>query len=221
MFLRARFASGVPRGDRHGWIPETGRGSTFPKLFVSLRTTRRGGSRALMEGFTAEQASRFTGCTAHQLRYWDRIGLVKPGVQSTGGRPGVRRLYSFRDLIALKCVRSLLDGGMSLQRVRRAYEYLRKKAGLDDHLSEVKLVTDGQSIFKICRNDGEILDALKEGQMAFFLAIDEVAQSVDVKVAEYLYDREEFITALKRVETEVENDLPVPTVRRLRAAESG
>jgi len=110
---------------------------------------------------------------------------------------------------------------MSLQRVRRAYEYLRKKAGLDDHLSEVKLVTDGQSIFKICRNDGEILDALKEGQMAFFLAIDEVAQSVDVKVAEYLYDREEFITALKRVETEVENDLPVPTVRRLRAAESG
>ena len=174
-----------------------------------------------MEGFTAEQASRFTGCTAHQLRYWDRIGLVKPGVQSTGGRPGVRRLYSFRDLIALKCVRSLLDGGMSLQRVRRAYEYLRKKAGLDDHLSEVKLVTDGQSIFKICRNDGEILDALKEGQMAFFLAIDEVAQSVDVKVAEYLYDREEFITALKRVETEVENDLPVPTVRRLRAAESG
>jgi len=174
-----------------------------------------------MEGFTAEQASRFTGCTAHQLRYWDRIGLAKPSVQSTGGRPGVRRLYSFRDLIALKCVRSLLDGGMSLQRVRRAYEYLRKKAGLDDHLSEVKLVTDGQSIFKICRNDGEILDALKEGQMAFFLAIDEVAQSVDVKVAEYLYDREEFITALKRVETEVENDLPVPTVRRLRAAESG
>ena len=174
-----------------------------------------------MEGFTAEQASRFTGCTAHQLRYWDRIGLVKPSVQSTGGRPGVRRLYSFRDLIALKCVRSLLDGGMSLQRVRRAYEYLRKKAGLDDHLSEVKLVTDGQSIFKICRNDGEILDALKEGQMAFFLAIDEVAQGVDVKVAEYLYDREEFITALKHVETEVENDLPAPTVRRLRTAESG
>lgn len=203
-----------------GWIPEPV-GFNVSEVVVSLRTTRRGGSRALMEGFTAEQASRFTGSTAHQLRYWDRIGLVKPSVQSTGGRPGVRRLYSFRDLIALKCVRSLLDGGMSLQRVRRAYEYLRKRASLDDHLSEVKLVTDGQSIFKICRNDGEILDALKEGQMAFFLAIDEVAQSVDVRVAEYLYDREEFITALKRVETEVEGELPTPTIRRLRAAESG
>jgi DNA-binding transcriptional MerR regulator len=171
-----------------------------------------------MEGFTAEQATRFTGCTAHQLRYWDRIDLVRPTVQATGGRPGVRRLYSFRDLIALKCVRSLLDGGMSLQRVRRAYTYLRKKAGLEQHLSELKLVTDGQSIFKICRNDGEVLDALKEGQMAFFLALDDVARSVDERVAEFLYDREEFITALKRVETDIEAELSTETVRRLRTA---
>ena len=172
-----------------------------------------------MEGFTADQASRFTGCTAHQLRYWDRIGLVKPSVQSTGGRPGVRRLYSFRDVVALKVVRSLLDGGMSLQRVRRAYEYLRKKAGLEEHLSEVKLVTDGQSIFKICRTDGEVLDALKEGQMAFFLAIDEIARGVDGRVAEYLYDREEFVNALRRVESDLESELPASARRRLRAAQ--
>jgi DNA-binding transcriptional MerR regulator len=172
-----------------------------------------------MEGFTAEQASRFTGCTAHQLRYWDRIGLVKPSVQATGGRPGVRRLYSFRDLVSLKVIRSLLNGGMSLQRVRRAYDYLRKKAGLEEHLSEVKLVTDGKSIFKICRNDGEVLDALKEGQMAFFLAIDDIARSIDGKVAEYLYDRKEFISALERVESELERDLDPRVRRRLRAAQ--
>ncbi|HEX2293871.1 MAG TPA: MerR family transcriptional regulator [Actinomycetota bacterium] len=171
-----------------------------------------------MEGFTAQQTSRFTGCTAHQLRYWDRIGLVKPSVQETGGRPGVRRLYSFRDLVALKVVKSLLDHGMSLQRVRRAYSYLRKKAALDDHLSEVKLVTDGQSIFKIARSDGELLDALKEGQLAFFLAIDEIAAGVDGKVAEYLYDREEFVTALRKVEHTLEQDVPEETRRRLRAA---
>ncbi len=171
------------------------------------------------EGFTAEQASRFTGCTAHQLRYWDRVGLVKPTIQETGGRPGVRRLYSFRDLIALKVIRSLLDGGMSLQRVRRAYDYLRKKAGLEQHLSEVKLVTDGKSIFKICRNDGEVLDALKEGQMAFFLAIDDIARSIDGRVAEYLYDRNEFVSALRRVETRLEQDLDPSARRRLRAAQ--
>jgi DNA-binding transcriptional MerR regulator len=171
-----------------------------------------------MEGFTADQASRFTDCTAHQLRYWDRIGLVTPSVQSTGGRPGIRRLYSFRDLVELKCVRALINGGMSVQRIRRAFEYLRRKAGLSEHLSDVKLVTDGRSIFKVCRTDGEILDALREGQMAFFLAIDEIAHSVDGTVSEYLYDREEFIHALKRVETEVEAELPEAAVRRLRKA---
>lgn len=169
-----------------------------------------------MEGFTAEQASRLTHCTAHQLRYWDRINLVKPSVQSTGGRPGVRRLYSFRDLISLRVIRSLLDGGMSLQRVRRAIEYLRKKAGLDQHLSDVKLVTDGVSIFKLVRDDNELLDALKEGQMAFFLALDDIAASVDAKVAQYLYDRDEFVTALRQVENDLQAELPPEADRRLR-----
>ena len=170
-----------------------------------------------MEGFTSEQASRYTSCTAHQLRYWDRVGLVRPSVQATGGRPGVRRLYSFRDLIELKVVKSLLDGGMSLQRVRRAYDYLRKKAGLSEHLSEVKLVTDGKSVFQIGRDEGEILDALKEGQMAFFLALDTVARSVGDKVSEYLYDRQEFIAALRKIERDLEQQLPAPALERLQA----
>lgn len=157
-----------------------------------------------MEGFTALQASRFTGTTGNQLRYWDKIGLVKPGVQATGGRPGVRRLYSFRDLIALKVVKSLLDGGMSLQRVRRAYSYLRANAKLEEHLSSVKLVTDGKSIFKICKDEGEILDALRQGQMSFFVAIDRLAGEVNTGVTEFLRDREQFVRTLRAVEHELE-----------------
>lgn len=150
-----------------------------------------------MEGFTAHQATKFTGCTPRQLRYWDGIGLVEPSVQATGGRPGVPRLYSFRDLVALRVVKSLLDGGMSLQRVRRAWEYLNDVADLEQHLSDVKLVTDGQSIFKICRRDGEVLDALKQGQMAFFVEIGEIARSVEAGVTEFQRDRERFVRALK------------------------
>jgi hypothetical protein len=106
-------------------------------------------------------------------------------------------MYSFRDLVALKVVKSLLDGGMSLQRVRRAWEYLNKKAGLGDHLAEVKLVTDGKSIFKVVRREGEVLDALRQGQMAFFVAIDEVARQVSDNVSEFRRDRDQFLRALK------------------------
>jgi DNA-binding transcriptional MerR regulator len=156
-----------------------------------------------MEGFTAHQASKFTACSARQLRYWDEIGLLRPSVQSTGGRPGVPRLYSFRDLVALRVVKSLLDGGMSLQRVRRAWDYLNRRAQLDRHLSEVKLVTDGVSVFKVCRRDGEVLDALREGQLAFFVAIDDIASGVVSEVEQFRADRERFVRVLREAATEV------------------
>ena len=169
-----------------------------------------------MDGFTSLSASRFTGCTGNQLRYWDKIGLLKPSVQRTGGRPGVRRLYSFRDLVSLKVVKSLLDGGMSLQRVRRAFEYLRRAQGLEEHLSMVKLVTDGHSIFKICKNDGEILDALREGQMTFFVAIDELAGEVDAGVTEFIRDRDHFVRTLHAAEDDLEHEISGRARRRRR-----
>lgn len=168
-----------------------------------------------MEGFTAADARQYTGCTAHQLRYWDRIALVKPSIQATGGRPGVRRLYSFRDLVALKVVVSLLNGGMSLQRIRRAYEYLRRRANLDSHLSEVKLVTDGHSIFEVAANDGEILDLLREGQLAFYLAIEDAAGTDGGIKAAHLYERDEFVAKLREVESDLERQLPPRSRERI------
>ena len=155
------------------------------------------------DGYTAQQASKLTGCTPHQLRYWDRVNLVRPSIQATGGRPGVRRLYSFRDLVALRVVRSLLDNGMSVQRVRRAWDYLRRNADMETHLAEVKLVTDGQSIFRVAHDEDQLLDALREGQLAFFVAINEIAQSVEEDVTRFELDRERFLDMLRRVQDDV------------------
>jgi DNA-binding transcriptional MerR regulator len=148
-----------------------------------------------VDGFNVEAASRLTSCTRHQLRYWDQIGLLKPSIQGTGGRPGVRRLYSFRDLIALKVVKSLLDQGMSLQKIRRAYKVLREKANLDQHLAEVKLVSDGRSIYKI-GSQSELVDLLRQGQLAFIVAIDEISRHLNQGIAEFVRERREFIHQL-------------------------
>jgi len=157
----------------------------------------------LQEGFTAQQASKLTGCTQHQLRYWDRVDLVRPSIQGTGGRPGVRRLYNFRDLVALRVVRSLLDNGMSVQRVRRAWDYLRRNADMDGHLADVQLVTDGSSIFHVTSNQAQLLDALKEGQLAFFVAIDSITREVQEDVTRFELDRDQFLDVLRRVEEDV------------------
>jgi DNA-binding transcriptional MerR regulator len=156
-----------------------------------------------LEGFSAQQACRFTGCTAHQLRYWDRVNLVRPTLQRTGGRPGRRRLYAFRDLVALRVVKSLLDNGMSLQRVRRAWDYLRRTADMDRHLAEVRLITDGVSIFRVASNDEEVIDALRDGQLAFFVAIGEITREVAEDVTRFELDRAQFLEMLRRVEDDM------------------
>lgn len=153
------------------------------------------------EGFTAQQTSRLTGCSIHQLRYWDTVSLVKPSIQSSGGRPGRRRLYAFRDLVALRVIKSLLDNGMSVQRVRRAWNYLRRVAGMDSQLADVRLVSDGQSIFEV--KDDELIDALREGQLAFFVALEEITKSVAEDVSRFELDREQFLEMLHRVEDDV------------------
>ncbi len=156
-----------------------------------------------MDGYTAQQATRLTGCTPHQLRYWDKVALVQPSIQQTGGRPGRRRLYSFRDLVALRVVRSLLDNGMSIQRVRRAWDYLRRTADMDAHLADVRLVTDGQTIFAVATDEDELLDALRQGQLAFFIAINEITQTVEDDITKFELDRDRFLEMLRRVEDDV------------------
>src|SRR5262249_36842289 len=106
-------------------------------------------------------------------------------------------MYAFRDLVALKVVKSLIDSGMSLQRVRRAWDFLNKEVGLDSHLAGVKLETDGKSIFRVIRREGEVMDALRKGQMAFFVAIDDCARQVSDEVAEFRRDRDQFLRVLK------------------------
>ena len=154
----------------------------------------------MQEGFTADQASRLTGCTPSQLRYWDNVRLVQPSIQRTGGRPGVRRKYSFRDLVILRVVRSLKDNGMSLQRIRRAWSYLDRN-GVDPR--DVKLVTDGVSIFRIAHDDDELLDALREGQLAFFVALDEITRSVEEDVSLFELDRKRFLAFLRGSQEDV------------------
>jgi hypothetical protein len=108
--------------------------------------------------------------------------------------------------VALRVVRSLLDNGMSVQRVRRAWDYLRRTGDMDTHLAEVKLVTDGQTIFRVASNEAELLDALREGQLAFFVAIDEITRTVQEDVSRFELDREHFLEMLRRVEDDVQTE---------------
>lgn len=139
-------------------------------------------------GFTAEQAARLVGCTTTQLESWASAGLVVSRADDDDGP------YAFRDLIALKMVRSLLDAGLSLARVRRA---LAEVARGGDELAGLRLVTDGDRVWA-CRDDGQILDALRHGQLALFVSVDRLAADVEADVREFTRERQSFVDDLRR-----------------------
>jgi hypothetical protein len=78
---------------------------------------------------------------------------------------------------------------------------------MDDHLAEVRLVTDGQSIFAVARDEEELLDALRQGQLAFFVAINEIARTVEEDVSRFELDRERFLDMLRMVEDDVMSEV--------------
>src|SRR5262249_56180076 len=82
------------------------------------------------------------GITYRQLDYWARTGLVEPSVRAATGS-GSQRLYGFRDILALKIVKRLLDTGISLQQIRTAIGFLREQGAED--VAQVTLMSDGAS----------------------------------------------------------------------------
>ncbi len=74
---------------------------------------------------------------------------------------GSQRLYSYRDIVELKVVKRLLDGGVSLQKARTAVEFLRKNLGAD--LASADLVLDGPNSLLV-RTDDELIDLFRKGQ---------------------------------------------------------
>ncbi|MBA2697168.1 MAG: MerR family transcriptional regulator, partial [Nocardioidaceae bacterium] len=126
-------------------------------------------------GYRGPTACSAAGITYRQLDYWARTGLVEPTVRTAGGS-GTQRLYSFRDILLLRVIKSLLDAGVSLQQIRTAVHHLHRR-GTDD-LTRVTLMSDGASVYE-CRSPDEVIDLLQGGQGVFGIAIGGVWREIE------------------------------------------
>jgi DNA-binding transcriptional MerR regulator len=111
-------------------------------------------------GFGGPEVCRIVGITYRQLDYWARTDLLRPSLVDAQGS-GTQRRYSYRDLVALKVIKSLLDGGVSLQTARKAIDYLRDHLGED--LASSSLVIEGSSSV-LARTGDDIVDLVRNGQ---------------------------------------------------------
>jgi DNA-binding transcriptional MerR regulator len=107
---------------------------------------------ALHDGFPTPKAATLSGVSRKTLENWDHRGFLKPSIKSAGGH-GHARVYSFRDLIAIRVADELRARGIEVHKLRRVVEYLRQRKGLDlstsDVLANTMLVTDGLDVYEV------------------------------------------------------------------------
>jgi DNA-binding transcriptional MerR regulator len=84
----------------------------------------------VIAAFTEDQVERLTGVTAAQLRYWDRTKFYVPAYADDDRRTPYSRIYSFKDIVALRTLNVLRnEHDVTLQHLRKVAKKLSHLAG--------------------------------------------------------------------------------------------
>ena len=139
-----------------------------------------------------------TGVSGRQVDHWATTGVVRPSVKGAAGK-GSRREYAFRDLVALKVAKRLREEGISLQKIRKALVWLRRNfPEVKAPLAELRLVTDGDTLFLVDRDLSRVMDVLKGGQFVFSLALGEIIEGLRGDLAKFAVPKEEKVRVAGR-----------------------
>lgn len=134
------------------------------------------------EGFSGRRTADIVGISYRQLDYWARTDLIRPSLADAAGS-GSRRRYSYRDLLELKVVKSLLDAGIKLEQVRTVFHFLREQLGED--ITTANLVISGQKSVLV-RSGEELIDVLREGQGVLnVLPLSGVKEELDAAIVSF------------------------------------
>lgn len=132
----------------------------------------------MSDGFSGTRAAKVVGISYRQLDYWARTDLIRPSLTDAAGS-GSRRLYSYKDLLELRVIKTLLDAGIKLESVREVFQYLRQHVQGD--IASAHLVISGNSVV-LARGD-ELIDVLNNGQGVLnVLSLSGVKDEVDAQL---------------------------------------
>jgi DNA-binding transcriptional MerR regulator len=126
-----------------------------------------------MAGFTSAQAVALTGIKKDMLHYLCKAGIVVPSTSRKQGERGhgVRRKYSFADLVSFKVVKKLCESGVSPLKVRNAIRELHAMGVSLSSLPASRVVIFEKSVYKW---DDRRKDPFRmsDGQQAFGFILD-------------------------------------------------
>ena len=80
---------------------------------------------SVIAAFSEDHTERLTGITKSQLRYWDNTDFYRPSYAEDNRRITFSRVYSFKDIVALRVLNALRNQyNVSLQHLREVSAHL-------------------------------------------------------------------------------------------------
>jgi hypothetical protein len=120
---------------------------------MELITSIEGNSMSVTpHGFPTHLASELTGVTPRTLLNWCTRDFLKPSVSPGRTGPGGERMYSFRDLVAIRVADDLRSRGIDVRYLHSAVDYIRNREGLElDRVlpADVFLLSDGRTFREV------------------------------------------------------------------------
>ena len=93
-----------------------------------------------------------------------------------------RRRYSYRDLLELKVIKTLLDAGIRLESVRSAFDYLRSQLGED--IASAQLVISGNTAVLVRDGESSSTSSNRGQGVLSILPLGGVQREVDAAIVE-------------------------------------
>jgi DNA-binding transcriptional MerR regulator len=134
-----------------------------------------------MRLYTSTEACKLAGISYRQLDYWVRRKIVRPAQEAKGS--GSARRWSPTEIVQLRVMSELRQAGVSLQKVRRAVNWLKGALPkVSAPLADLTLVTDGKQVFYLSPNPGKLVDALAGGQLVLTVPVGDVLREVGAEL---------------------------------------
>jgi DNA-binding transcriptional MerR regulator len=129
-----------------------------------------------VSAYTLGDAARICRISPERLRYWERTRLF-----GTSARVDSRPAFGFQDLVSLRSLKRLLDDGVSLRRIRRSMEAVRRKLPEVDHpLPAIQVWAKGSRRL-VLRHEGVLMEPSGQTVLDF-----DASQTADDGIAQLI-----------------------------------
>lgn len=165
--------------------------------------------------FSARQASRLTGLSLRQLRYWDNTRFFRPSLAEDLPHSRFARVYAFKDIVGLRALSQMRKAhGIPLQQLRQVGSYLSRR--YDEPWSRLTFYIVGKMVFY--QSEEAVQSADEQHQSVMPFAMKRIESEVRLETEKMMKRCPEHVGLIERNRYIAENKPVVAGTRTTTAA---